>query len=506
MSECATKAVVNRSLHDGYERMLAQIIILCALITPLVFFLLSPRKMRKIVAYTSLSPPIHSSWVPFLGHIVNIATKESNLYISSLCAIQRSPIATLKLPGQDMHLIHPLDLSSIKHFTGMRHLSLMAVFYIAVGPAMGLIPASEKFLTDPDTEKKIDGYWRQIIATQEVSIEIRLESWIFDILSRSMGAVFWGEQGPFEDEHFRQHLKLFIQNLETLRNPITFFIPSEVRSARKYVRKKIAQSAFDEAYGGEDVTLFERLALLYDSLEIPPECFSDCHLVAIVGLMSNVINIISWALCHILANLELRDALVVELKRLVDTSSSPYLIIDADRIRNNCPLLVATWYELLRVYGDAPVARGVHKDSLFDGKYRLEKGSIIMTPIHLHNFDRNIWGEHAGAFQPRRFLQNNKSVDAELIKHLNVFGLPGMHQCPGRYLAFTMTLAFLGKVLLEFDITPAPDDALGKGNIPKRKETMLGLPAMSDDPKVNMRRHRGIEGVRVAFDNVKPGW
>ncbi|EHK22052.1 uncharacterized protein TRIVIDRAFT_151265 [Trichoderma virens Gv29-8] len=514
--------------------MLAQIMILCALITLLLYFLLGHRKMRKNVTDTSLSPPIHSSWVPFLGHIFNIATKGSNLYISSLCALQRSPIATLKLPGQDMHLIHPLDLSSVKQFTGMRHLSLMAVFHIAVGPAMGLVPASEKFLTDPDTgdfkrglsrlfngelrslqnlhkyafqlEKKIDGYWRQKFTTQDVSINVGLGSWTFDILSRSMGAVFWGEQGPFEDKLFRQHLKLFIQNLETLRNPITFFIPSELRLAREYVREKIAQSAFNEAYGGEDVTLFERLALLYDSLEIPPECFSDCHLVAIVGLMSNVINIISWALCHILANPELRDALMEELNRLVETSSSPYLIIDADRIRNNCPLLVATWYELLRVYGDSPVARGVHKDSLFDGKYRLEKGSIIMTPIHLHNFDKNIWGEHADEFQPRRFLRNGESVDAELIKHLNVFGLPGMHQCPGRYLGFTMTLAFVGKVLLEFDITPASDDALGKGNIPKRKETMLGLPAMSEDPKVNIKRRRGIEGVQVAFDNVKPGW
>lgn len=260
MSESATKALVNGLLHDGYVRMLAQIIILCALITPLVYFLLGPRKMRKTVADTSLSPPIHSSWVPFLGHIFNIATKGSNLYISSLwyveqypteytscltwmstSAIQRSPIATLKLPGQDMHLIHPLDLSSIKQFTGMRHLSLMAVFHIAVGPAMGLVPASEKFLTDPDTgafkrglsrlfndelrslqnlhkyafqlEKKIDGYWRQNFATQEVSINIGLESWIFDILSRSMGAVFWGEQGPFEDKLFRQHLKSAITSI-----------------------------------------------------------------------------------------------------------------------------------------------------------------------------------------------------------------------------------------------------------------------------------------------------
>lgn len=302
---------------------------------------------------------------------------------------------------------------------------------------------------------------------------------------------------------------MFIQNLETLRNPITWLIPSELRSAREYVRKKIDQSVQDEAYGGhrnQGSTLFGRLALLYESLEIPREGFIDCHLVAIVGLMSNVINMISWAFCQIVADSELMACLLVEINDVVDESTSPNLVIDVDRIRSSCPLLVATWYELLRMYGDSPVARGVHEDSLFDNKYQLRKGSIIMTPIHLHNFDQGIWGEDADAFQPRRFLRNGGQVDKELVKHLNVFGLPGMHQCPGRYLGLNMTLAVLAKTLLSFDIIPTPGDALGRGNVPKRKETMLGLPAMSRDPEVIVRRRAQIQAVHVIFDNVKPGW
>lgn len=135
----------------------------------------------------------------------------------------------------DMHLIHPQDLSSIKQFTGMRHLSLMSVFHVAVGPSMGLVPASKKSLTDPDTgvfkrdlsklfngelrnlqnlrtyasqlEQKIDRYWREMSAEPDSEIEIGLGSWLFDLLSRSMGAVFWGERGPFEDEEFRECLR-----------------------------------------------------------------------------------------------------------------------------------------------------------------------------------------------------------------------------------------------------------------------------------------------------------
>lgn len=132
--------------------------------------------------------------------------------------------------------MHPLDSASIKQFTSMRHLSLMAVFHVAVGPAMGLVSASEKFLTDPDTgvfkrdlsklfngelrslqnlqkyasqlEQRIDQYWDETFTAQDPAIKIGLGAWLFDLLSRSMGAVFWGEEGPFEDELFRERLRL----------------------------------------------------------------------------------------------------------------------------------------------------------------------------------------------------------------------------------------------------------------------------------------------------------
>lgn len=145
-------------------------------------------------------------------------------------------MATRKLPGQDMHLVYPLDSASIKQFTGMRHLSLMAEFHVAVGPAMGLVPASKKPLTDPDTgvfkrdlsrlfngelrnlqnlrnyaallEQRTDGIWEKSFARQTPVLKIGLRAWLFDLLSHSMGTVFWGEEGPFEDEIFRKRLRL----------------------------------------------------------------------------------------------------------------------------------------------------------------------------------------------------------------------------------------------------------------------------------------------------------
>lgn len=240
--------------------------------------------------------------------------------------------------------------------------------------------------------------------------------------------------------------------------------------------------------------------------------------MAIVGLMSNVINVLAWAMCHIVADRELMESLVAELDALVDKSAarSPSsdnmpsadqgldLLLDLDKVRDSCPLLLATWYELLRMYGDSPVARYVHQDSPFDAQYQVRKGSIIMTPIHLHNFSEDIWGPDADAFRPSRFLSDDSGkIDSNKIKHLEVFGLPGMHQCPGRYLALNLTLALVAKALLSFDVSAVNGVA---SSVPSRKETMLGLPATGSDPEVFIRRRRGVRSVQVEFENVRPGW
>lgn len=295
--------------------------------------------------------------------------------------------------------------------------------------------------------------------------------------------------------------------MESLRNPIPWLVSSEIRSARKSVREKINQSTENESYGNQDkqgLTLFAKLASLYESLEIPREGFTDCHLTAIVGLMSNVINIMIWAMCEVVANPKLSASLITEIEAVINGSSTN-MTIEVDHLRRSCPLLVATWYELLRTYGDAPVARGVYENSLFGDKYQLEKGSILMTPIHLHNFDKDIWGEDVELFRPSRFLENG-GINQELVKHLNVFGLPGMHQCPGRYLALNLTVGLLAKCLLTFEFTPTPGEALGEGIVPARKDTMLGLPALSRDPIVYLKHREETEGVQLLFDNVKPGW
>lgn len=169
-----------------------------------------------------------------------ISCKTSALQLNdSISARQSSTIATLKLPGQDMHLLHPLDASSIKRFTSMQTLSLMTVFRVAVGPAMALVPASEIFLTDPDSgvakralsklfneqlrslknlrnfssqlQVRIDEHWSETFPSGSGMNRLGISSWVFDMLTDSMGTVFWGKNGPFGQPLFRKQLRYVSQ-------------------------------------------------------------------------------------------------------------------------------------------------------------------------------------------------------------------------------------------------------------------------------------------------------
>ncbi|KAG6013688.1 hypothetical protein E4U43_007150 [Claviceps pusilla] len=149
------------------------------------------------------------------------------------------------------------------------------------------------------------------------------------------------------------------------------------------------------------------------------------YLSVMVGLISNIINLISWAICHIIANPGLETSPREELE---EASSG-----DSNRDSRGA---LGPWHGL-----DVPTVRRLNKDGLFGEDIELKKGSVIVSPIHPSDiFDATIWGGDAHVFRPGRFIhtRGSRRINRELAKHLPVFGLPGMHQCPGRYLGLTM--------------------------------------------------------------------
>jgi hypothetical protein len=64
--------------------MMLQILVSALLFAWLAYAAISHRLTSKAKTSTYSCPPVHFSWIPFVGHILGIAAKGSNLYISSL--------------------------------------------------------------------------------------------------------------------------------------------------------------------------------------------------------------------------------------------------------------------------------------------------------------------------------------------------------------------------------------------------------------------------------------
>jgi cytochrome P450 len=117
-----------------------------------------------------------------------------------------------------------------------------------------------------------------------------------------------------------------------------------------------------------------------------------------------------------------------------------------------CPLLLATWFEVLRSHGGFSLGRYVHEDTMLAGKYLLKKGSYVLAPLRPHHSDRQIWGPTVDEFLPGRFLKEDRSLDELQRRKLRVYGVFGT-LCPGRYLAVHMAMALTVRLLLAFDMT-----------------------------------------------------
>jgi cytochrome P450 len=166
--------------------------------------------------------------------------------------------------------------------------------------------------------------------------------------------------------------------------------------------------------------------------------------------------------------------------------------IDVSYIQSNCPLLVSTWQEVLRITTLTTTNRCVLADTYIGGQILLNKGGIIQIPTGVFHSDQNIWGSDVNEFDPCRFLPSKQAHDSAAFQP---FG-GGSTICPGRYLAVTEILGFVSAVILGFEISPAE----GESKLPEKdSRPFAGAVKPASDIKVVIRRRVGFEKTVWSF-------
>lgn len=125
--------------------------------------------------------------------------------------------------------------------------------------------------------------------------------------------------------------------------------------------------------------------------------------------------------------------------------------VDLAQIRNRCPLLLAAWYETLRLHMTGVPREAVADFELGEGE-RIRKGDILFLPMAEANRDPDVWGR-PGEFLPERFIGEDGRVQYALARKVKTFGVAG-NLCPGRHHSFGIIMGVVVSVLLTVDVEP----------------------------------------------------
>jgi cytochrome P450 len=177
------------------------------------------------------------------------------------------------------------------------------------------------------------------------------------------------------------------------------------------------------------------------------------------GLLDNSVPTTFWFVYEIFKRPELLSELRSEVSanalHIEDVDGSLKHIIDLADLRQNCPHLVSTFQETLRMRMKGSIVRMVTKDTLVeaqkDQQYLLKDGNLLQISAGHFNQSSELWGDDGLQFNSRRFMQLQNTSKAR--QGFLAFGT-APNTCPGRHFATGEIMCLVAMLILRFDLKP----------------------------------------------------
>lgn len=240
---------------------------------------------------------------------------------------------------------------------------------------------------------------------------------------------------------------------------------------------------------------------------LTPEDTAGVEVGGLFAVLGNTAPACFWFIYHIFSDPAVLAQCRAELEALVaentnqqqfagddNSHQQQYSTIDIASVKTKCPVLLSTLQEVLRYRSISVFTRIVlENEQLLDGKYTLQKGSMLMIPANVLHSDREAWGPTASVFDHRRFLPGNGSQGQDRsvrtgkgIPRTSYSPFGGGHVlCPGRHFAMTKLLAFASLLILRFDIEP--EDKKWKSPTIEKSSLAGAFPVPDDPIRVQIR-------------------
>ncbi|KAJ8069257.1 hypothetical protein OCU04_002921 [Sclerotinia nivalis] len=429
-------------------------------------------------------PPISTS-LPFIGTVIQLSRKKTKFYIE-LRNKHDLPIYTLRLPGARLCVVNSLALIPAvqRQYKDLAFPPLEAMGAMSVcgssktandilntningdegdwGYSMTFYKTIHKPLAPGPELDAMNRVMAQKVAASVDGIKGERSVRLFDFIKREIAMAttesVYGPQNPFKDPVVADGFWKFQPGVMIL---LMGLFPSifarESLQAREYMAK-----AFNKYFknGGHDEGSALIKARFNHSTEhkIPVDDIARFEVGNTIGLLSNTSPSAFWMAYHLYSDPAVLEDCRQELAKVISEEMTTMMsgeivkirTLDMSRVKVDCPILLSTLQEVLRVHSTGISARMVMKDYMLDGKYLLKKGSTVMIPGPVQHTSASSWGPNVEVFDHRRFLPENKRHNPISFRG---FG-GGTTLCPGRHFASTEILAFTALLILRFDIAP----------------------------------------------------
>lgn len=275
------------------------------------------------------------------------------------------------------------------------------------------------------------------------------------------------------------------------------FLPSITARKPIAARTKVAKS-FEEYYKAGGVEKASALARYRYQAEIdhnvPLEDIARYEVGGSIAVLVNTAPAAFWSLLLLHSHPGLLDDIRREIDACTKTTiqnGSTVKTLDITTLKENCPLLLSSYQEVLRYRSMGTSIREVMEDTYLD-QWLLKKGAMLQMPSRIIHQDASLWGSNVNDFNPRRFLPEEKQNRPRDVC-FRAFG-GGKTLCPGRHFATNEILAVVAVFIARLDMKPVG----GHWRLPTTANTNVAAVVMEpdDDIEVEIKTRQGFEDVK----------
>lgn len=178
------------------------------------------------------------------------------------------------------------------------------------------------------------------------------------------------------------------------------------------------------------------------------------ELATALAMLSSSAYTTFWLLYHIYSDSTVLETVREELYRITalhHTANAKRATLSANKVKADCPTLVALLYETLRLHGNVMSLKHVDQEFMFLDKYRLKKDAYLMIPSQSLHMNKTTWGQDAGTFDHRRFTQRAGIKNSKNTGAFRPFG-SGTSICPGRHFSTNVIVSLTAAIVSRYDL------------------------------------------------------